>query len=153
MSRKVWMMCQHKMTQKSNNSDYSSPKNEFWDNPDYQAYKQKHGMHFSDAMAMYASRKMQNSNQQKHIWSVKDVQDAFASLKYELPEHATWGDATYAANMYYADFAPVLKTEVDAVRMAYMILYDPDGYEGMLFNRYTADVMQTNAQINWKDLM
>lgn len=149
MSRKVWMMCKRTTAHDSNYKE----KNEFWDDPDYQMYKQKNGMHFSDALAMYASRMMHNSNQQKHTWSVKDVQGAFASMNYQLPGHATWGDATYAANMYYADFAPLLKNETDAVKMAYMILNDPDGYEGMLFNRYTADVMQTNEQIGWKDFM
>ena len=127
--------------------------NEFWENKDYQEYKEKHGMHFSDKMAMWASAHMENADGKEHGWSVDDVKSAFKALGFEKPEKCTWGDATYLANMYYADFMPMLKAETDAVKMAYYAMKDPDGYEGMAFNRYTSDIMSKNADVPWNKLI
>ena len=128
-------------------------KNKFWENKDYQAYKEKHGMHFSDNMAMWASAHMVNAAGKEHGWSVDDVKSAFKALGFEKPEKCTWGDATYLANMYYADFMPMLKAETDAVKMAYYAMKDPDGYEGMAFNRYTSDIMSKNVDVPWSKLI
>lgn len=127
--------------------------NEFWEDRDYVEYKKKHGMHFSDKLAEWFSKNMKNANGVNHTWSVEDVKGAFASLGYTLPNGCTWGDATYLANMYYSDFMPMLKTETDAVKMAYMIMKDPDGYDGMAFNRWTADIMTKNENVDWKSVM
>lgn len=128
-------------------------KNEFWNNKDYIKYKEKHGMHFSDSLAMWASAKMVNIDGTQHGWSVEDVRSAFKALGLEKPEKCTWGDATYLANMYYADFMPVFKVETDALRMAYYSMRDPDGYEGKPFNRYTADIMENGICVPWSKLM
>lgn len=127
--------------------------NEFWENKDYQAYKEKHGMHFSDRMAMWTSAHMTNADGKDHGWSVDDVKAAFASFGYTLKNGYTWGDVTYMANMLYADYAKCLKADTDAVKMAYAITEDPDGYDGMIFNRYTADIMSKNEHVPWAKLM
>lgn len=128
-------------------------KNEFWNNDYYQTYKMHHGMHFSNRLAEYSSSKMINANNTHHMWTCKDVEEAFSALGFKLPEKYTWGDATYAANMIYSDYAQLLKVDTDAVKMAYALLTDPDGYEGMIFNRYTADIMEKGECIPWKDLI
>lgn len=125
-------------------------KNEFWENEGYDEYKKKHGLHFSDELSMWASKQMKNSDGTNHIWSIQDVKGAFSSLGYEKPEKCTWGDAAYLANMYYSDFMPMLKEETDAVKMAYYAMKDPDGYEGMTFNRWTADIMENGVCVPWK---
>ena len=137
----------------SSGNEGENGKNEFWNNEDYHEYHEKHGLHFSEKLAMWASDKMVNADGTKHSWSVEDVKGAFKSLGYEKPEKCTWGDATYLANMYYSDFMPMLKTETDAVKMAYMIMKDPDGYDGMAFNRWTADIMTKNENVDWKSVM
>lgn len=128
-------------------------KNEFWNNEHYRTYKMHHGMHFSDKLAEYASSKMVNANGMNHTWSCKDVEGAFTSLGLKLPEKSTWGDATYAANMLYSDFSQLLKSDTDAVKMAHALLTDPDGYDGMLFKRYTADIMEKGICVPWMDLI
>lgn len=127
--------------------------NEFWENEDYHAYVKKHGMHFNDKLAKWASSKMKNANGASHIWSVSEVTAAFKAMGHSLTEKVTPGDATYAANMYYADFVGADFKETDALKMANLILNDPDGYEGMLFNRFTADIMQQNVNVPWKELL
>lgn len=127
--------------------------NEFWENEDYHAYVEKHGMHFNDKLAKWASSKMENANGVVHSWSVTEVKSAFKAMGHSIPEKATFGDATYAANMYYADIVGTDFKETDALKIASLILTDPDGYEGMLFNRFTADIMQQNIDVPWKELM
>lgn len=128
-------------------------KNEFWSNEGYKAYKKKYGMHFSDALAMHASRMMKNADGKEHVWNISDIKAAYSSLGYLLRGGYTWGDVTYMANMLYADYAQCLKSDTDAVKMAYAITADPDGYDGMIFNRYTADIMEKGVCIDWEKMM
>lgn len=135
---------------KKDNEDPENNTNEFWGNKDYVEYKKKNGMHFSDKLAEWASKRMKNANGMEHTWSVADVQGAYKALGLKLPEGATWGDATYAANMMYADLGPELKADTDAVKYGHRLISDPDAYEGQLFNRYTADVMEANIPVPWE---
>lgn len=129
-------------------------KNEFWENEGYHEYKKIHGMHFSDKLAAWASSKMQNSDGTQHSWSIDDVKGAFKTLGFELPKNYTWGDATYLANFLYSDLSSCLKTDTEAVKMAHSIMSkDADGYEGMIFNRYTADIMEKGVCISWNEMM
>lgn len=128
-------------------------KNEFWNNKGYNEYKAKHGLHFSDKLAMWASAHLTNANGKDHTWNIEDVKTAFSSLGYSLMGGYTWGDVTYMANMLYSDFAQCLSSEADAVRMAYAITKDPDGYDGMIFNRFTADIMEKGVCVNWEKVM
>lgn len=52
-----------------------------------------------------------------------------------------------------ADYIQCLKSETDALKMANAIMNDPDGYDGMIFNRYTADIMTKNVEVPWGNLM
>lgn len=67
---------------------------------------------------------------------------------YAIPESHS---VTYAANMAYADFYPdPLKDEASCLRAAYKVANDPDGYEGMIFCRWTADAIGKAISINWE---
>lgn len=125
-------------------------KNEFWNNKDYQEYRKKHGMHFSEELSVWASAHMINSDGTEHGWSVEDVKNAYKSLGYELKGNYTFGDVTYIANQIYADFGKCLKADTDAVKMAYALTVDPDGYDGMIFNRYTSDIMEQGVCVPWE---
>lgn len=37
--------------------------------------------------------------------------------------------------------------------MAYALMNDPDGYEGMIFNRWTADIMEKGVCVPWDMVM
>ena len=65
----------------------------------------------------------------------------------------TIGDILYLANMAYSDFYPkVIKTESDCVQYAIAIASDPDGYEGMAFFSWTADIIWKDITIDWEKL-
>lgn len=138
---------------KSNVKETKNP--EFWENPAYKMYRQKHGEHFCDRLAEWASKRMKNANgESAHTWSVAQVESVFNSIGLVKPETATWGDVTYAANMAYADyFGSSLKTEADVIRQAYADVTDPDGYPGKVFNRWLSDVMGMQIQVPWQDFM
>lgn len=59
----------------------------------------------------------------------------------------------HLCKMAYADFYPkVIKTESDCVQYAIAVASDPDGYEGMAFCRWTADIIGKGVTIDWEKL-
>lgn len=65
-------------------------------------------------------------------------------VKFDLPYEQT-------ANMYYADMYPdPLKDEASCLRAAYKVANDPDGYEGLVFCRWTADAIGKAIKIDWE---
>lgn len=138
---------------KNGNEEPGNETNEFWKNKEYVEYKKKNGMNFTDKLADWAASHMVNADGKVHSWKVEDVKAAFPSLGFTLKNGYTWGDVAYMANMIYADYIQCLKSETDALKMANAIMNDPDGYDGMIFNRYTADIMSKNVQVPWGNLM
>lgn len=118
---------------------------------DFDEYVKKHGYHFTEALAEHVSKMMENSNGQQHSWTAAQVKKSMDGLGLTIPSNVTIGDATYLANMYYADLYPdPLKDEASCLRAAYKVANDPDGYEGMIFCRWTADAIGKSIDINWK---
>lgn len=76
------------------------------------------------------------------------------SLGLSIPGKVTTGDVTYAAylaNMYYADLYPdPLKDEAACLRAAYKVANDPDGYDGMIFCRWTVDAIGKAIKLDWE---
>ena len=117
----------------------------------YSKYIEKYGYHFTDALAEHVSRMMINASGQSHSWTASQVKKSMESLSLTIPEKVTTGDVTYLANMYYSDFYPdPLKDEASCLRAAYKVANDPDGYEGMTFCRWTADVIGKAIKIDWE---
>ena len=109
----------------------------------YSGYAKKHGYHFTDALAEHVSKIMVNANGQQHSWTTSQVKKSM--------DKVTIGDVTYAANMAYADLYPdPLKDEAACLRYAYKIANDPDGYEGMIFCRWTADAIGKAIKLDWE---
>lgn len=91
---------------------------------------------------------MVNANGQQHSWTASQVKKSMESLGLSIPGKVTNGDVTYLANMYYADLYPdPLKDEASCLRAAYKVANDPDGYDGMIFCRWTADAIGKSNQV------
>lgn len=117
----------------------------------YSEYVKKHGYHFTGALAEHVSKMMENANGQQHSWTTSQVKKSMESLGLTIPKHVTYGDAAYLANMYYADLYPdPLKDEASCLRAAYKIANDPDGYDGMIFCRWTADAIGKAIKLDWE---
>lgn len=117
----------------------------------YSEYIKKHSYHFTEALAEHISKMMVNANGQGHSWGATQVKKALESLGLIIPKHSTLGDLTYLANMYYADLFPdPLKDENSCLKAAYKTAVDPDGYEGMVFRRWTADAIGKVIKVEWE---
>ena len=122
---------------------------------EFEEYVKKHGYHFTDALAEHVSSMMENANGEVHTWTATQVKKAMESLGLiplgETVTHATLGDVTYLANMYYADLYPdPFKDEVSCLKAAHKVAKDKDGYKGMIFCRWTADAIGKNIKIDWE---
>jgi hypothetical protein len=134
---------------------YEQTANAFMSAEGYSKYVEKHGYHFTEALAEHVSKMMENANEQEHSWTASQIKKAMEGLNLLLPHttktEATTGDITYLANMYYADLYPdVLKDETACIKAAYKIAMDPDGYKGQIFCRWTADAIGLAVSIDWK---
>lgn len=117
----------------------------------YVDYVKKHGYHFTEALAEHVSKMMENANGTRHTWTASQVKKAMESLGLTIPSNVTLGDITYLANMYYADLFPdPLKDEAACLKAAYKSAVDIDGYKGMTFCRWTADVIGKAIKIDWE---
>lgn len=87
-------------------------------------------------------------NGPQHSWTASQVKKSMESLELSIPGKVTTGDVTYVANMAYADFYPdPLKDEAACLRYAHKVVNDPDGYDGMIFCRWTADAIGKSNQV------
>lgn len=115
-------------------------------------YISRHGYHFTDQLAQVASDMMINSNGKAHKWTSDQVEKTMKMYGLHAHGNCTLGDLTYLANMAYADLYPtVLKDEISCLRYAVAIADDPDGYEGMPFNRWLSDLKKRKHEdrIQW----
>lgn len=133
------------------NLPYEQTANALMSAKGYSEYVNKHGYHFTNELAEHVSAMMENADGQHHSWTVSQVKKSMESLGLNIPSHVTPGDVAYLANMYYADLYPdPLKDEVSCLKAAYKIANDPDGYEGMIFCRWTADAIGKAIKIDWE---
>lgn len=109
----------------------------------------KHGLHFTKALQEYASKQMVNSNNQEHTWTSEQVQNVCNVLNLKIPNTSTIEDVTYTANMAYADFYPELLNEHQCIKYAAAVANDKDGYTGIQFCRWVADVVGKKENIDW----
>lgn len=115
----------------------------------YNDYVSKHGLHFTKALQEYASKQMVNSNNQEHTWTSEQVQNVCNVLNLKIPDTSTIEDVTYTANMAYADFYPELLNEHQCIKYAVAVANDKDGYTGIQFCRWVADVVGKKEHIDW----
>lgn len=133
------------------NLPYEQTANALMSAKGYSEYVNRHGYHFTDELAEHISAMMENADGQRHSWTVSQVKKSMESLGLNIPDNVTSGDVTYLANVYYADLYPdPLKDEVSCLKAAYKIAHDPDGYEGMIFCRWTADAIGKAIKIDWE---
>lgn len=117
----------------------------------YDRYIENHGHHFTTELADYVTKLMENADKSKHNWSAEDVSNALKEMGVKIPATSTIGDVAYSANMAYADYYPDVLPAVNmCLKYAEVTANDPDGYEGMVFNRWLADAMSNDMNIDWK---
>lgn len=117
----------------------------------YVGYIAKHGYHFTKKLAKVVSEAMKNADGSGHRWTSDEVRAA--TNDEVIPNGVTLGDVTFLANMAYADFYPkVIKNEEGCIQYALAVARDPDGYDGIAFCRWTADLIGKGATVDWENL-
>lgn len=117
----------------------------------YVEYVAKHGYHFTQELAEMVSGDMVNADGTQHRW---DCHQMLTALGNTMPQRATLGDMVYLANMAYADFYPnVLQNETRCIEYAKAVVNDMDGYDGMPFCRWTADVIGKGMSVEWNEFL
>ena len=123
----------------------------------YKAYVEKHGYHFTDELAVSASRNMVNADGKAHMWEPAQVQASVYSLgiPFKNRNNCTRGDLCYLANMAYADglYEGMDGMEKECVKYAVKIADDVDGYEGMPFMRWLSDTIGKNIHVEWSKFL
>lgn len=131
----------------------NAPVNKYWEDDSFNSYVKKHGQHFSEKLAMFASERLRPTNG-RACWTAEDVKGAFAQLGLTIPSCNTIGDVVYEANKaYYIHYGKSLKTEADCLKHAHTTLVSSNSYQGLVFNRWLADVMGMNITVDWASMM
>ena len=76
---------------------FSRTANAIMNAPGYLEYIKKHGYHFTDKLADYASKKMVNTSGSAHSWTTEQLRNVLGPF---TPTHnETSGDMAYTAHM------------------------------------------------------
>ena len=112
-------------------------------------YIDQHSKHFDEKSLSFALSHMVNSNGSDHKFTTEFIQQYLNDNGIHIGNNSNIYDITYTANMAYADFYPdILHDEVECIKYAVAVANDVDGYEGIQFCRWLADLMSKNIVFN-----
>ena len=115
-------------------------------------YLSNNGWHFNKKMFAWAQSKMQDRNGSSFSNS-KELFDS-AKDKYGVRINADDYDCAYVFAMARADyFGSSIKDEHHLVLFVKDYLEDPDGYDGVAFTRFYADMIGKGIAIPWEDMI
>lgn len=114
----------------------------------YLAYN---GPHFNKALCEFACSKMEDKNGPIDCYTKKEVELILQRNNITL-KHAQLYDCVFVANMCKADYLG--SSVIDENHLALYVkdtIDDPDGYDGMVFNRWYADMAKKGIAIDWSE--
>ena len=119
----------------------------------FEEYIKKHGYHFTDDLADYASSLMEPYSSAIPKIKSSEIPDYITEdTRLKAKFHSSNGDLAYLINMYNTDFTDtgLFSSIKDFVHMAVSIINDKDGYPGMVFDRWLTDIKAKEIEIDWK---
>lgn len=122
-------------------------------------YLRHYGRHFNHKLLTFAISKMASKNSstgelEKLTTIAKDtIDNQLKSYNIELKNNELY-DYVYVAHMCKADFLG-RSIEDDYHMCLYIkdVIDDPDGYDGMVFNRWYADMCRKGIPIDWSEMI
>jgi len=112
------------------------------------------GWHFNRKMYEWAVSMMVDRNGKKVTPMKKDELENLMGRYGINLEHAKGYDAVYVASMAKADFwGSSISDEQHLAMYVYDVIEDKDGYEGMPFTRFYADMIGAGIPIEWEDML
>lgn len=120
----------------------------------YPEYMSNYGEHFSKKMCEWAVSMMRDSSGKKiEILGKEELDAMLKEAGIEIANNKAY-DAVYVANMCRADFlGKSVPDKAHLLQYVKDLLDDPDGYEGMVFNRFIMDCIGMGIPVIWEDLL
>ena len=121
------------------------------------AYLRYNGSHFNKELHDFAVSKMTKKVNGKEVplqpYSKQDVDKLLQLYGINITNKEGY-DYVYAANMCKADFlGSSVPDERHLAKYVKDVVDDVDGYDGLVFNRWFADMSKKGIVINWSDLI
>lgn len=121
------------------------------------AYMRHYGPHFNRKLFEFAVSLMtkETNGEETRItpYNKEQVKVILNSNGISLKNDQLY-DAVYVANMCKADFLGSSVTDERHLAMYIRdVIDDPDGYDGIVFNRWYADMCYTGVAIDWEEML
>lgn len=119
-------------------------------------YLRHYGRHFNRKLCEFASKKMQiDKDDEKEFKPIskEKVDTILSNYDVKLKNNQLY-DYVYVANMCKADFYGS-SIEDDKHFALYIkdVIDDVDGYDGLVFNRWYADMCRKGIAIDWEEML
>jgi hypothetical protein len=121
-------------------------------------YLRHNGMHFNRKMCDFAVSKMtkinSNGKQEKITIITKQTLDELLKRYNITLNNNQLYDYVYVANMCKADFlGSSIKDEEHLAHYVKDVIDDDDAYDGIVFNRWYADMCRLGIPIDWEEML
>ena len=119
------------------------------------SYLQHYGPHFSKKLCDYAISLMTTGKDNRALqpYTKEEVDTLLLNNNIKL-EYNTLRDYVYVANMCKADFlGSSIPNESYLSKYVKDVIDDVDGYDGLIFNRWYADMCCNGIPIDWEDML
>ena len=113
-------------------------------------YLRYYGQHFNKKLCEFATSKMKHN---KPIVPKEKVDEILNRFNITLANNQLY-DHVYVYNMGYNDFLG--SSIIDEKHLAMYVkdvIDDEDGYDGIVFNRWYADMVTSGIPIEWEDMI
>ena len=128
-----------------------------WDKlPDEQvAYLSKNGKHFNKKLCEFAVSKMTGRDGAKQApYGREDVEAMLLAIGIKPEKLDAPYDAVYVANMVKNDFfGNSIEDKEHVAKYIADVMFDTDGYDGMVLNRWLADMACKGVWIDWERMI
>lgn len=116
-------------------------------------YLKYNGPHFSKKLVEYATSLMTKND--KNIKTInKDRVEAILSTYNIKLENNQLYDHVYVANMIIADFlGESIDDESHMAKHIKAVIDDTDGYDGIVFTRWYADMRAKGIPVDWEEML
>ena len=116
------------------------------------AYLQYNGWHFNKKMCIFAVSKMKRDHKQVQMTDKSRIDEILRNANITLDNNELW-DYIYVYHMAKADlYGSSITDENHLAKYVKDVIDDEDGYDGIIFNRWYADMVKKGIPIDWGEM-